>query len=245
MNKEIKLLVFDVFGTVVDWRGSVIAEGKSKWKSRGVDIDWGQFVDQWRAGYQPAMDRIRKGEVEWENIDHLHRQILDKLLTQFDVHYLTEEQKIDLNRIWHRLKPWDDAATGLQKLRQHYTITTLSNGNMSLLVNLSKYGNLHWDCILSAELAKHYKPDLETYQIACDLMDVVPEQAMMIASHRGDLLASQQIGMHTAFVQRPLEYGLGNAGEEADASFDLIVTDFHDLAEQLTTWQADTQRHGY
>lgn len=239
MTQDIDLLVFDVFGTVVDWRGSIIAEGESVWKPLGLDIDWGQFVDQWRAGYQPAMDRIRKGDAEWASIDTLHRQILDDLLIQFDVQHLTEEQKNELNHVWHRLKPWGDAVEGLQVLRQHFTTTTLSNGNMSLLVNLSKNGNLHWDCILSAELAGHYKPDLETYQMACNLMGVVPERAMMVASHRGDLLASQKIGMKTAFVQRPLEYGPDGTPEEPDASFDLVVSDFLDLHRQLIPYHDD------
>ncbi len=234
-SPDIKLLVFDVFGTVVDWRGSVIAEGEAVWKDRGLDIDWEKFVDQWRAGYQPAMDPIRNGKAEWNIIDVLHRQILDDLLIEFDVQHLTEEQKIDLNYIWHRLNPWDDAVDGLRKLRQQFTTTTLSNGNMSLLVNLSKHAGLRWDCILSAELARHYKPDLETYQMACDLMGVAPHNAMMVASHRLDLLASQQIGMRTAFVHRPLEFGIDGLREEPDESFDLIVSDFLDLHRQLTS----------
>jgi len=233
MSLEIDVLVFDVFGTVVDWRGSIIAEGQAVCKQRGLDIDWGKFADQWRAGYQPAMDEIRNGTAEWEIIDVLHRQILNELLTAFEIHHLSEADKADLNRIWHRLQPWDDAVAGLHKLREHFTTTTLSNGNMSLLVALSKQADLHWDCILSAELARHYKPDLETYQMACDLMGVLPQNAMMVASHRGDLLACQQIGMKTAFVERPLEYGVDGVPEEPHDSFDLIVTDFHDLIHQL------------
>jgi len=237
MSKQniVDLLVFDVFGTVVDWRGSVIAEGKSVWMSRGLDIDWGLFVDQWRSGYQPAMDRIRNREEEWAIIDTLHRKILDNLLSQFDIQLLTEEEKDELNRVWHRLKPWSDVVEGLALLRTQFMITTLSNGNMSLLANLSKNANLHWDCILSAEIIRHYKPDLETYQMACDLMGIMPENAMMVASHRGDLLAAQKIGMQTAFVQRSLEYGANGIQEEPDPSFDLIVTDFFDLYRQLTS----------
>lgn len=231
--QNIKLLVFDVFGTVVDWRGSIINEGETVWKPRGLDINWATFADQWRAGYQPAMDRIRNGEAEWTTIDTIHRTILDELLLEFDIQHLTEAEKEALNRIWHRLKPWDDAVDGIQTLRQKFITTTLSNGNMSLLVELSKNAGLQWDCILSSELARRYKPDLETYQMACDLMDVPPEQAMMVASHRADLLASQQIGMRTAFVQRPLEYGPNGIREEPDESFDLIVVDFQDLIQQL------------
>lgn len=233
MMLDIELLVFDVFGTVVDWRGSVIAVGETIWKPRGLNIDWGRFVDRWRAGYQPAMDRIREGEADWANIDTLHRQILDELLIEFDIQGLTEAEKDELNNVWHRLSPWEDAVDGIKKLRQDVITTTLSNGNMSLLVDLSKNAGLQWDCILSAELVKHYKPDLETYQMACDLMGVVAERAMMVASHRGDLLASQQIGMRTAFVQRPLEYGPNGIQEKPGESFDLIVSDFHDLHRQL------------
>ncbi len=233
MAIDVDLLVFDVFGTVVDWRGSIVEEGKNVWKSQGLDLDWGDFVDAWRAGYQPAMDRIRNGEVMWATIDELHGQILNDLLAKFEITHLSEAQIDHLNHIWHRLNPWSDAVEGLEKLRQKHIITTLSNGNMSLLVDLSKHGNLRWDCILSAELARHYKPDLETYQMACDLMNTPPERAMMVASHRGDLLAAQQIGMKTAFVKRPLEYGADGTPDQPDPSFDLIVNDFIDLARQL------------
>lgn len=230
---DVDVLVFDVFGTVVNWRGSIIAEGEAVWQSRGLTIDWGAFADAWRAGYQPAMDRIRRGEAAWATIDILHRQILDDLLIQFGINHLTEGQKDDLNRIWHRLIPWADSVEGLNHLRQNYTITTLSNGNMSLLVELSKRGNLRWDCILSAELVCHYKPDPQTYQMVCDLLDTPPERALMVASHRGDLIASRAIGMKTAFVRRPLEYGPHGTAETPDEAVDLVVDDFLDLAEQL------------
>lgn len=230
---DVDILVFDVFGTVVDWRGSIIEEGEAIWQARGLTLDWGAFADSWRAGYQPAMDRIRRGEAPWTIIDTLHRQILDALLEQFGIHHLSEPQKDDLNRIWHRLTPWPDAVDGLKQLRQHFTITTLSNGNMSLLVDLSKHGGLGWDCVLSAELAHRYKPDPETYQMVCDLLDVPPERALMVASHRGDLIASRAIGMKTAFVRRSLEYGPDGTPETPDDAVDLIVGDFLDLADKL------------
>ena len=230
---DVDVLVFDVFGTVVDWRGSIIAEGQHVWQPRGVNVDWGAFADAWRAGYQPAMDRIRRGEAPWATIDTLHRRILDDLLVQFGVTGLDDAQKDELNRIWHRLQPWDDAVEGINRLRQHHTVTTLSNGNMSLLVDLSKYGGLQWDCVLSSELARHYKPDPQTYQMACDLLDVPPARALMVASHRGDLIASRQIGMKTAFVRRPLEYGPDSPQETPDDQVDLIVEDFIDLAARL------------
>jgi len=230
---DVDVLVFDVFGTVVDWRGSIIAEGEAVWKQRGLDLDWGAFADAWRAGYQPAMDRIRCGEAPWATIDTLHRRILDDLLTQFDITGLDDAAKDDLNHIWHRLKPWPDAVAGINKLREHFTVTTLSNGNMGLLVDLSKRGGLQWDCILSSELAGHYKPDPQTYQMVCDLLAVPPERTLMVASHRGDLIASRRIGMRTAFVRRPLEYGPDGTPEQPDDGVDFIVNDFIDLAAQL------------
>lgn len=230
---DVDVLVFDVFGTVVDWRGSIIAEGEAIWQAHGLTLDWGAFADAWRAGYQPAMDRIRRGEAGWANIDTLHRQILDDLLVQFGVDHLTEAQTDDLNRIWHRLNPWPDAVEGLNRLRQHYTVTTLSNGNMSLLVELSRHGNLQWDCVLSSELARHYKPDPQTYRMACDLLGVPSDRALMVAAHRGDLIASRATGMKTAFVHRPLEYGPNGTPLPPDEAVDLIADDFIDLATHL------------
>lgn len=230
---DVDVLVFDVFGTVVDWRGSIIAEGEAIWQAEGLRFNWGAFADLWRAGYQPAMDRIRRGEAAWATIDTLHRRILDELLDRFGVDHLTEAQKDDLNRIWHRLNPWPDAVEGLNRLRQRYTITTLSNGNMSLLVELSKRGRLQWDCVLSSELARHYKPDPQTYQMVCELLDVPPERALMVASHQGDLIASRATGMKTAFVRRPLEYGPDGTPETPDEAVDLVVDDFIHLSECL------------
>ncbi|MEQ8671748.1 MAG: haloacid dehalogenase type II [Aggregatilineales bacterium] len=233
MALDVDVLVFDVFGTVVDWRGSIIMEGETRWKTQGLDVEWGAFADEWRAGYQPAMDKIRSGEAKWASIDALHRQILDGLLDKYQITHLTESQTHELNHIWHRLQPWADSVAGIQRLREDHTVTTLSNGNMSLLVALSKQAGLQWDCILSAELAHHYKPDLETYRMACALLDVSPERALMVASHRGDLLASRQIGMKTAFVRRPLEYGANGIPDDPDPQFDLVVDDFLDLHRQL------------
>lgn len=230
---DVDVLVFDVFGTVVDWRGSIIAEGKAIWQAQGLHLDWAAFADAWRSGYQPAMDRIRRGEAPWATIDTLHRQILDDLLVQFGVHHLSDGQKDELNRVWHRLQPWPDAVEGLHRLRQRHTTTTLSNGNMSLLVALSKRGRLPWDCILSSELARHYKPDPQTYRMVCDLLNVAPERALMVASHRGDLLASRETGMKTAFVRRPLEYGPNGTPETPDEAVDLVVDDFIELAARL------------
>lgn len=229
LSSTIRALTFDVFGTVVDWRGSIIEEGKS-W---GMDLDWAAFADGWRAGYQPAMQQVRSGALGWTRIDDLHRMILDRLLPQFGLSGLNEEQRDRLNRVWHRLRPWPDAVEGLTRLKQSYIIATLSNGNVSLLTNMAKHAGLPWDCILSAELARHYKPDPEAYRTACDLLDLSPEQVLMVAAHTDDLRAAVAVGMRTAYVHRPLEYGPEHARPWPTESFDLMAQDFVELAVLL------------
>jgi 2-haloacid dehalogenase len=230
----VKALTFDVFGTVVDWRTTVSDEVSRLAKAKGVKIDGARFADAWRAGYRPAMDRIRRGELPWMNLDAVHRTLLDHLLGEFNVTGLTEAEKDHLNRVWHRLKPWPDSVNGLGRMRKRFTVATLSNGNMALLTNLAKNAGLTWDCILSAELARHYKPDREVYQMAADLLGLRPEQIMMVAAHREDLRAARSIGFKTAFVRRPLEFGLeGRPDLEPGPSFDVLADDFNDLAGQL------------
>ena len=187
---DVRALAFDVFGTVVDWRTSIIREGQQLGRAKGVKADWARFADAWRAGYGPAMDRVRKGELSWTRIDTLHRMILDSLLAEYGITGLSEAEKDHFNRAWHRLDPWPDAVDGLTRLKKKYIITTLSNGNMSLLTNMAKSAKLPWDCILSAELAKRYKPDREVYLMAADLLGVRPQQVMMVAAHAGDLKAA-------------------------------------------------------
>jgi 2-haloacid dehalogenase len=231
---SIKALTFDVFGTVVDWRGSIIREVSNLGRTKRIQADWERFADAWRAGYGPAMDRVRRGELPWTNIDTLHRMILDRLLVEFKIDGLSEAEKQNLNRAWHRLEPWPDAARGLSRLRARFIIATLSNGNVALLVNMAKHARLPWDCILSAELIKRYKPDLEVYQMACDLLGLRSEQVMMVAAHKGDLRAARKIGMRTSFVQRPLEFGKGQAVDiAADPSSDITAAGFEDLAAKL------------
>ena len=163
----VKALTFDVFGTVVDWRGSIIKEGGALGAAYGLDVDWAAFADAWRGGYAPSMARVRNGELPWTNIDALHRMILDDLLEKWGITGMSEEDKQHWNRVWHRLTPWPDSVAGLTRLRQHYVLATLSNGNMALLTNMAKHGGLPWDCILSAEIMRHYKPDPETYLGGC------------------------------------------------------------------------------
>jgi len=231
---SVKALTFDVFGTVVDWRSSIIREGQLLTKTKGLRVDWAKFADAWRAGYLPAMNRVRKGQLPWINIDGLHRGILNDLLRQFKIENLSEGEIDHLNRAWHRLMPWPDSVPGLNRLRSRFVLATLSNGNMSLLVNMAKNAGLPWDCVLSAELAEHYKPDPEVYQMAARLLGLSPNEIMMVAAHPDDLQASKKIGFRTAFVARPLEYGAGRQGETVSkADVDLVASDFFDLAGML------------
>ena len=201
---------------------------------KGIDGDWTAFADQWRAGYGPAMGRVRRGELPWTKIDALHRMILDTLVPEFGLQSLTGAELDDLNKVWHRLKPWPDSVAGLTRLKARYVLASLSNGNVALLVNMAKNAGLPWDAVLSAELAASYKPDREVYLKAADLLGWEPEQMMMVAAHSGDLRASAEVGFRTAYVPRPLEYGPDQDRDlTPDPDFDLVATDFEDLAEQL------------
>ncbi|MBK5293899.1 MAG: haloacid dehalogenase type II [Acidobacteriia bacterium] len=231
---DVRALTVDVFGTVVDWRGSIIAEGSHFNRSHGVRIDWANFADRWRAGYGPSMNLVRKGELPWQTIDQLHRGVLDKLLPEFGITSLNEADKDHLNRVWHRLNPWPDSVAGLSRLRKKFIIAPLSNGNLALLTNMAKYAHIPWDCILSAELAKHYKPDPEAYLTAASLLGLRPDQVMMVAAHKYDLKASKALGFRTAFVPRPGEYGPSVKPEtDPDESCEMVAHDFRHLADLL------------
>ena len=235
-RNAVKALTFDVFGTVVDWRGSIIREGHALGRARGLEVDWPAFADAWRAGYRPAMDRVRRGELPWTNIDTLHRRILDELLPRFGIRGLKAAEKDHLNRVWHRLRPWPDAVRGLRRLKTRYVIATLSNGNVALLTNMAKHAGLPWDCVLSAELFGRYKPDPETYRGAAALLGLKPREVMMVAAHPDDLAAARRCGLRTAFVPRPREHGTARASQPpANAGFDIIASDFIELARQLGT----------
>ena len=231
-----KALIFDTFGTVVDWRGSIIAEGNALGKSKRVDIDWGGFADRWRAGYAPAMEKVRSGELPWTKLDDLHRIILDQILMEFRMMpAMSEEEKDHWNRVWHRLKPWPDSVAGLTRLKKKYTIAPLSNGNVALLTDMAKNAGLPWDLILSAELATHYKPDREAYLTAVDLLGLKPEQVMMVAAHINDLDVARSFGLKTGFVYRPNEYGPTRQADKANpGQFDVVAKDLLDLASQLS-----------
>jgi 2-haloacid dehalogenase len=234
VGSTVKVLAFDVFGTVVDWRSSVIAEGEELGKAKGLQVDWVAFADAWRAIYRPYMDRVQSGELPWMKLDDLHRQMLEATLKQFSLTTLSEEEKARLNRVWHRLKPWPDSVPGLQRLKSRFVITTLSNGNISLLTNMAKFAGLPWDCILSAENVRHYKPDPTVYLLVPHLFDLKPEQVMMVAAHERDLQSAQKYGLRTAFVHRPLEHGPGKAAAiPPNDRYDCVAHDFFQLADQL------------
>ncbi|HVQ48603.1 MAG TPA: haloacid dehalogenase type II [Mycobacterium sp.] len=227
-------LAFDVFGTVVDWRSSIIRELEEFGRTHGVQQDWPSLADNWRAGYAPAMDRVRRGDLPWTRIDDLHRMILEELLGAAGITSICVEDVDELNRAWHRLDPWPDTVSGLGRLKEKFTITTLSNGNMSLLTNMAKRAGLPWDCVISAELFHHYKPDPQAYLGCADLLGVPPDQLMLVAAHPSDLRAARGAGLMTAYVARPLEFGPGSKPYAvADDEFDFTATDFLDLAQQL------------
>jgi len=226
---RIKVIAFDVFGTVVDWHGSVMREVTAM----NLEVDASEFALAWRAGYQPAMREVMdKGE--WIILDHLHRRILDRVLADFGRDDLAEEQRQHLNRVWHRLDPWPDAVEGLTRLKSRFLISTLSNGNIGLLAEMAKRAGLPWDCILSAETFRKYKPHPDTYLGVARTFDLEPAQVMLAAAHHGDLEHARNCGLETAYIERPFEYGRDNPKPVApwDANT-LHCRDFIDLAEQL------------
>jgi len=233
--ENLKLLVFDVFGTVVDWRSSVIAEGELLGRAKGLHIDWAAFADGWRSIYRPFMDKVQNRELPWTKLDDLHRMMLAETLRNFAIENLSDEEKENLNRVWHRLTPWPDSVPGLRRIKSRFVIAPLSNGNISLLTNMAKNAGLPWDCILSAENVRAYKPDPAVYLLAPQLFDLKPEQVMMVAAHEHDLQSARQHGLRTAFVHRPLEHGPGKGAALPPADrYDIVAKDFIDLADRLS-----------
>ena len=230
-----KALVFDVFGTVVDWRTSVAREVEDLARRKGLRVDGVAFADAWRAGYAPTMDRVRKGELPWTKLDRLHRMILEGIVAGFGLGGLSEGERDSLNRAWHRLQPWPDAVPGLTRLKRKFIIAPLSNGNISLMTDMAKHAGLPWDCILGAELVRHYKPDPEVYRSAAEFLDVTPAEVMMVAAHLRDLRAAKTEGLRTAFVVRHDEFGPnGHPDLAADDSVDIMARSFDDLANRLS-----------
>ena len=233
----IKALLFDVFGTVVDWRSSVIKECISLEKNIGVSGDWEKLTDLWRQNYAPSMDKVRNGEKKWVNLDTLHKESLIKILKELNIHGFTEDNINHLNNAWHRLAPWNDTVEGLNLLKSNFSISTLSNGGIDLLTNMANTQNLPWDNIFSAETFMHYKPDSETYLGAVDKLNLETQEVMLVAAHNQDLLAAKKYGLKTAFVLRSNEYGPSQDFDlKADPSIDVVSSDFIDLNNKLNLY---------
>jgi 2-haloacid dehalogenase len=233
---DVDALVFDVFGTVVDWHSAVVRDGELLSRRLGVPVPWHRFANEWRAGYAPALARVNSGERPWATVDVLHREILEELLPRYGLDALTEAERSWLNRVWHRLPPWPDAVPGLDRLRKQYVCATLSNGSTALLVALSRGAGLHWDCILSGELIRRYKPAQEVYLMAASLLEVAPDRLLMVAAHPGDLAGAAAAGLRIAYVPRPWEFGPGAEAPAVTAvlpNADLTAAGFGELADRL------------
>ena len=227
-------LLFDVFGTLVDWRRSIARELETEGLPGSLDIDGDAFARAWRARYQPAMERVRQGERGFVRLDVLHRENLIETLAQFGINGLSDEAIDDLNRVWHRLDPWPDVVEGLTRLKSSYLIAPCSNGNIALMTNLAKRAGMPFDAILGAEPARAYKPTPETYLHSVDMLGLVPGECMMVAAHNDDLAAAATLGLMTAFVPRPEEYGIDQVKDlEATGSWTIVATDLVDLAGKL------------
>ena len=237
---KVKALLFDVFGTVVDWRSGIANEVKKIANKNKIVINPNDFADAWRAEYQPAMEEIRKGNRSFTILDILHMENLKKISSRFGLDKLSSDDFDLLVKAWHRLPGWPDSSEGLNKLKTKFIIATQSNGNIALMVNMAKYSNLNWDVILGAEVVGHYKPEPEAYLKACRALHLSPEECMMVAAHDDDLKAASLQGMKTAYVHRPYEYGKDKLFDisqvndyKGDRSWDFISRDLNDLAFQL------------
>jgi 2-haloacid dehalogenase len=231
---EVAALTFDVFGTVVDWRGSIARELRGWFDRRGIERDWDAVAARWRALYQPAMEEVRRGRRPWTRLDDLHRDNLRVVLDEFGLAGLNEPEIEHLNRAWHRLDPWPDAVDGLTRLKRRFILATLSNGNVALLVDMARRAGLPWDAILGAEVARAYKPMPEAYLRTSDLLGLEPNRCMMVAAHNDDLQAAGALGFRTAFVARPTEHGPKQTRDLcAEHAFDVVASDFLDLADRL------------
>jgi 2-haloacid dehalogenase len=231
---KVEALLFDVFGTVVDWRGSIIAELTRFGADKGLAADWAAFTDDWRGLYQPSMEEVRSGRRPWTILDVLHRESLDALLDKYGIAGLSEADKVHLTRAWHRLRPWPDVIEGLTRLKARYIIGTLSNGNVGLLTRLGKNAGLPWDVVLGAETARAYKPLPQAYLASAALLNLEPAQVMLVAAHNGDLAAAAAAGLGTAFVPRPQEHGPHQRADlKAERAWDVVAGSFVELAELM------------
>lgn len=231
---RVQAILFDTFGTLVDWRSSLIRELSAFGRRRGAIADWPRLVDKWRAAYYPSMDRVRKGEQPWTILDALHRQSLQGLVAELGIDGLGPDDLDELTGAWHRLRPWPDVPGGMQRLAAHYFLGPLSNANVSLLMRLRKFTGLPWDVILGADLWQHYKPDPETYRGACRLLGLRPSEVMLVAAHNDDLRAARAEGLRTGFIPRRAEYGPHQTKDFApEEAWTVVAADLEDLASLL------------
>ena len=238
---KVKALLFDVFGTVVDWRTGIAREVEDIAKKNNISLDPYDFADAWRAEYQPAMEEIRKGRRSFTILDILHMENLKKIASKFNLHNLSDQDLNTLVKAWHRLPGWPDSSDGLNALKKKYILATQSNGNIALIVNMAKFSNLNWDVVLGAEVIGHYKPDPEAYLKACSALDLKTEECLMVAAHDDDLKAASLQGMKTAYVHRPFEYGRDKLFDIAEVNdykgnkeWNIVSSDLNDLAKQLS-----------
>ena len=238
---KVKALLFDVFGTVVDWRTGIAREVEDIAKKNNISLDPYDFADAWRAEYQPAMEEIRKGRRSFTILDILHMENLKKIASKFNLHNLSGKDLNMLVKAWHRLPGWPDSSDGLNALKKKYILATQSNGNIALIVNMAKFSNLNWDVVLGAEVIGHYKPDPEAYLKACSALDLKTEECLMVAAHDDDLKAASLQGMKTAYVHRPFEYGRDKLFDIAEVNdykgnkvWNIVSSDLNDLAKQLS-----------
>ena len=233
--RPLKAILFDVFGTTVDWRSSVIEELERFGDTNELSADWAAVADMWRAGFRDLQSGIARGELDWITMDQIHRVVLDNLLLDLGAPDLPEAAVAHLNGAWSRLRPWPDVVKGLTLMKRNHTVGTLSNGNLSLLVSLSKYGALPWDCVLSTAMFDAYKPNPEVYLGAARMLDAEPEELMMVAAHAYDVDGAREAGLRTAYVFRPHEFGPNMGENPGDISrFDIAASSFVELAERLS-----------
>jgi 2-haloacid dehalogenase len=231
--RDVKVLLFDVFGTLVDWRSSIAREARQILAPQGVNADWETFADAWRDQYQPAMEAVRSGQIAFCKLDALHRRNLDIVLRNFGLDRIDDATRVQLNLAWHRLDAWPDVAEGLARLRTQFRVAPCSNGNISLMADLARRNGLLWDAILGAEVARDYKPQPVVYLASAAAFDCMPHEAMMVAAHSSDLAAAAACGLRTAFIARPDEHGPGRGEACASVPVDVSAASLVDLAYRL------------
>ena len=234
--KNVKVMLFDTFGTIVDWRGSIARMGAEVAAEKGIDdVDWDAFARAWRAGYEPGMARVRSGQRAWTSVDVIHRERLDEILPEFGMDgVFSEVEKDDMNLFWHRLDPWPDSIPGLVRLKRDHLISPLSNGSLVLLATMAKRANIPWDFVFASDTFKAFKPDPAVYLGAIELTGFQPHEVMMVAAHNGDLAAARSHGMQTAYINRPYEYGPDQTRDfQADEDWDVIADTLIGVAEKM------------